>query len=451
MEVLVTVGILSLIGVTFMQTYALGVQVIIDSKNRLGATSLANEKMEVLRSLPYADIGTKHWNGAAWVYGVPAGEVLEEEDVAVNTRTYHVDTFVQYVDDALDGTVSTSPADAVPNDYKRVRITISWGGRSSNEQVALFGNFTPPNTETATPGGTLSINILNTAGVGVSGVNVRIQNTTASIDTTATTDSAGNILLPGTAAGSKKYVITASKTGYYGAATFPPYPTTSYTPVDTHATVVNGTLNSFSMILDLVTSFTVKAVDPFDSGLAGTHFGLAGGRLLGIHPTTGVKTYSYSNTSLTASTNGEYVFSSQSPGLYTFTLNSPSTNKYEFFKMLPDNTVSQNITDIAPGFSGTVKAVLLDKEIGSVKIQTLDNDTNEPLEGVNVRLENSAASYDITASTDKFGWVYFPQANTPLADGDYTITATMTSFDTKTDSVTLTGTLQTKVLELDPS
>lgn len=92
------------------------VRAILESKNRLGATALANQRMEIIRSIDYTSIGTKHWNGSAWVYGIPAGELIEEEDVSVNTTLYHVDTFVQYVDDTFDG---VTPTDTIPTDYKR--------------------------------------------------------------------------------------------------------------------------------------------------------------------------------------------------------------------------------------------------------------------------------------------------------------------------------------------
>ncbi len=144
-ESLVFLFIFSLISVAFFQAYFVTVRTIIESKNRLGATALANQKMEIIRSIEYDEIGTKHWNGSAWVYGIPAGELIEDEAVSVNTTLYQVDTFAQYVDDTFDGSI---PIDTIPTDYKRVRVTVSWGSGGSDQQVALFGNFAPNGIET---------------------------------------------------------------------------------------------------------------------------------------------------------------------------------------------------------------------------------------------------------------------------------------------------------------
>jgi Tfp pilus assembly protein PilV len=71
-ESLVFLFIFMLISVVFLQVYLVGTRTIFDSKNRLGAVALANQKMEIIRSIEYADIGTKVWNGTTWLYGVPS-------------------------------------------------------------------------------------------------------------------------------------------------------------------------------------------------------------------------------------------------------------------------------------------------------------------------------------------------------------------------------------------
>ena len=151
-ESLVFLFIFSLISVAFFQAYFVTARTIIESKNRLGATALANQKMEIIRSIEYDEIGTKSWNGSAWVYGIPAGELIENESVSVNTIQYQVDTFVQYVDDTFDG---SAPTDTIPTDYKRVRVTVSWGSGGSDQQVAIFVNFAPNGVDSSSGGGVL--------------------------------------------------------------------------------------------------------------------------------------------------------------------------------------------------------------------------------------------------------------------------------------------------------
>jgi len=64
-EALVVLFVFSLITLTFYSVFTLGGAYIIESKNRLRAVSLANEKMEIIRNLEYDDIGV--------VGGIPDG------------------------------------------------------------------------------------------------------------------------------------------------------------------------------------------------------------------------------------------------------------------------------------------------------------------------------------------------------------------------------------------
>lgn len=443
-ESLVFLFIFALIATTFFQTYIVTTRAIIASKNRLGATALANQRMEIIRSIDYTSIGTKHWNGTAWVYGIPAGDLIEEEDVSVNTTLYHVDTFVQYVDDTLD---NQSPTDTIPTDYKRVRVTVSWGSRSADETIALFGNFSPNGIESASSGGVLSINVLNAAGVGVSGANVRIQRASASIDTTATTDSSGNITLPGTPAGSQAYTITVSKSGYYGANTFPAYPTTAYNPVDVHATVVANVLNQHSIVMDREASIKLSTEDPLGVDVPSIGFTLTGGRLLGTNPTTSAAVYGFTSTS-TTDTSGEKTYSNQSYGQYTLTV--PDTSTYKFWKVTPETT-AVNLMDITPGTNADMKVIMVPTSTIGLLLTIANNANGLPISGASVKLTNTTAGYAVTKTTDVFGMVYFPDSSTPLVAGSYDVEITASGFTTKTENIGIGATLTEHTYNMIPN
>lgn len=440
-ESLIFLFIFALIATTFFQAYIVTTRTVLNSKNRLGATALANQRMEIIRSIEYTTIGTKHWNGSAWVYGIPAGDLIEEEDISVNTTLYHVDTFVQYVDDTFDG---SSPTDTIPTDYKRVRVTVSWGGRTADETVALFGNFSPNGVESSSGGGVLSINALDSSGIGISGVNVRIQNSSAGIDTTATTDSTGNVTLPGTPAGTQQYILTLSKSGYYGANTYAPYPTTAYTPVDVHASVVANVLNQKTLVIDRDVDMKLKTQDPFGVAVPSVSFSVAGGRVLGTTPSTGVQVYSL-NQSTSTDSSGEKTFSDQSYGRYTFTI--PDTSAYEFWKLTPESSTN-NVFDASPGTSTDVLALFLSKTLASLKVQVVRNDNGNAIAGATVHLTNTTLSYDETVTTDTFGFAYFPKTSTPLAVDTYNIEIQGTGFQTKTDTVVVSNALTKKTYDL---
>ncbi len=434
-ESLVFLFIFALVSMAFLQTYTAGTRHIIESKNRLGATALANQKMEIIRSIDYEDIGTKRWNGSAWVYGIPAGDILEEEAISVNTRNYQVHTFVQYIDHPYDGTLGGSPTDTIPNDQKRIRLTVTWGNATSSEEVSLVSTLSPEGVETSAGGGVLSINVLNSAGVGVPNATVRIVNTTSSIDLTTETDATGNILLPGAPAGSRRYQLTISKDDYYGALTYPPYPTTAYNPVDVHGSVVAGTLNQKTIVSDLDADITLTTEDPFGTAIPNIPFTLRGGRLLGTNPSTGAQVYAFNQT-LSTDSAGAREFSDQSYGPYTF---STTDSRYRLYKITPEGTAF-NTTDVAAGSDAELTALLLDSQIGSTKITIKRQSGGSPISGASVRL-TGPAGYDATGVADQYGMVYFPTVLPALVSGTYQAQVTATGFVTKTSNISVSTSL----------
>jgi type II secretory pathway pseudopilin PulG len=440
-ESIVFLFIFALIATTFFQVYFVTVRTILESKNRLGATALANQRMEIIRSVEYDTIGTKTWNGSAWVYGIPAGELVEEEDISVNTTLYHVDTFVQYVDDSFDG---VTPADTIPTDFKRIRITVSWGAQGTDQQVALFGNFSPNGVESPGGGGVLSINVLDASGSGVSGVSVRIQNAASSIDTTVTTDSTGNITLPGAPAGTENYILTITKGGYFGAVTYPAYPTSTYSPVDIHASVAAGVLNQKTIVIDQDVDILFRTEDPFGNNVATVDFDIEGGRVLGTDPATTLTVYNLNQTATTDS-NGEEDFTNQSYGQYLFDITDTAT--HEFWKITPEG-FSFTGYEALPGSSTEVKAIMLDKAISSLKATVVKSDDGLPIAGATVRLSNTTLGYDETVTVDTFGVAYFPINSTPLVADTYDIEIQASGFQTENDTVTIGSVLEKNTYDL---
>ena len=441
--------IFMIISLGFMQTYATGAHMIIESKNRLGATALANQKMEIIRSIDYSLIGTKHWNGSSWVYGVPGGDILEDETVGVNTVAYAVHTYVQYNDDPYDGTLGGSPNDTIPNDYKQVRLTVSWGQGGTDQSVATFADFSPNGIETSAGGGILSINILDSTGAGVSGATVRVKNPSSSIDFTTTTDATGNITTVGAPAGTQKYELSVSKNGYYGAVTYPPYPTTAYNPTDTHASVVNGVLNPMTVVMDHATDIHLMTKDPFGTSIPNINYHVKGGRILGVDTLTSPATTIYGlDQNGATDDSGETTLSSQSYGPYA--LSSISTAQYDFYKLSPED-VKNDTFSVAAGVTKDVTAILLDKSIGSVKVTVTSSVAAAPVSGATVHLTEGALGYDATATTDQYGVAYFPTALPALVDGTYTIDVSESSFTSDSSTVTISGTLVNKSVVLTPS
>lgn len=432
-ESLVFLFLFAIISLVFFQTYTVGTRLIIESKNRLGATALANQKMEIIRSIEYDSIGTTS--------GIPAGDLAENETISVNTTKYEVHTFVQYVDDAFDSTVTGT--DIIPTDYKRVRITVSWGNLGSDQSVAVFGNFSPNGVESSSGGGVLSINVLDGGGSGITGVGVHIVNSAAGVNVTGNTDSTGNLTLPGAPAGTEAYTITVSKSGYYGATTYPAYPTSAYNPVDVHASVAADVLNQKTLVINQSSDITLTTKDPFGTVIPNIDYTLSGGRILGTNPNTGVDVSGFSDTG-TTNGSGQASYPGESAGDYVVTATGTG---YEFFKLSPENLVINEFSAVA-GNAASVDVIMLDENIGSIKVAVTNQADGTPLSGASVHVTNALLAYDATVTTDQYGYAYFPTGLPELADETYDITVSLAGYDDESDTVTITGTLQNKSMAL---
>lgn len=441
-EGLMFLFVFALITAVFFQTFAYGTALIQQSKYRLGAIALGNQKMEIVRSLDYDSIGT--------ITGIPSGDIAQDEDIQVNNSQYHVHTFIQYVDDAYDGTLGGSPNDLIPNDYKRVRIEVSWGAETDAEKIQLFSTFAPPGIEQPAGGGILSINILDSQGNGVSNATVRIVNSSVvpAIDVTTATDATGNLFLVSAPASSQAYQITFSKNNYFGSATYPPFPTSTFIPTDVHASVVDATVNQASFVMDNQSTLELQTVDQFGDDLADIDFRIDGGRQLGTVSGVGTPVYEFGEDAAT-DTNGEKEYSNRSYGSYTWTLD-PGESGYEFIRLNPESSASSNLITLAPGATMQVQMILADKAINGVIVTVTAAADGSPVSGASVRLSNTTLSYDETIITSQYGKAYFPSASPGLAAATYDVEVSAAGFTTDTDTLTITAGLENKSITLSP-
>lgn len=444
-EALVTLSIFSMITLTFYSVFSSGTQQIIETKNRLGAISIANEKMEIARNLAYDTLGTKSWNGTSYDYGIPAGDILEDEDVSVNTRSFHIHTFVQYVDDDFDG---LSPTDTIPNDYKRVKVEVSWGTGGSLQTVSLVSTFVPKGVETSIGGGVLAVHVIDSGGLGIPQATVHITNTavTPSINVTTNTDSTGSLTLPAAPASTQGYKIEVSKSGYYSAMTYAPYPTTAFYPSDVHASVVEASFNQKTILFDLASGFVLATKDATGTDIPNIGFTLKGGRKLGddagLNPIYTINTQNYNSGS-----SSQQTFSNESPGPYEITFPALSS-QYRFLRLSTQEDIKE-IFNILPGETKNIDIVFADTQVQSVLFTVTDQATGDSLQNASVHLIESISGYDATVNTDRYGQAYFPETLPALVDGTYDYTISATGYSDSTGSISVSGgNLQEKSITL---
>lgn len=442
-EGMVMLFLFTLITLIFFQTFAYGTALIQQSKYRLGAIALANQKMEIIRSLDYDAIGT--------VSGIPAGDLLEDETVQVSNALFQVHTFVQYADDPYDGTLGGSPNDLVPNDYKRVRVEVAWGAETDVEKVMLFSTFAPLGIEQSVGGGILSINILDSQGNGLSGATVRITNSsvTPAVDVTTTTDTSGNLFLVGAPASAQGYRVTFSKGGYFGSASYAPYPTTAFVPIDVHASVVDGVVNQATFVMDQSSTLELRTVDPFGNAVPDIDYRIDGGRQLGSQSGTGVPVYEFGEDAST-DTSGEQTYANRSYGGYTWTLDSGETD-WTFIGLTPESSAGVNSIDLAPNTSQTVQMTLAENAVNGALFTVTNSVDATPISGATVHLTNATLVYDETVTTGTYGQAYFPENETPgMLPETYDYEVTAAGFTTETGTVTITSGLESVPISMSP-
>ena len=235
--------------------FQLTVDVVSNSKARAGAIALANERMEYLKSLSYSQVGVTG--------GIPSGIVPQLETVSLNGVSYTRRTLVYYSDDPQDGS-GGSDTNGIIADYKTIRVEISWKYKRSDRSIQVVGRVSPQGVETAVPGGTLTINVVDANNAPLRDAQIDITNTstTPAVSIRTYTNDLGSITFIGAPAASN-YQIVVSKTGYSTAQTYPPT-TQNPNPNPRHLTVSNNLTTSYTFAIDLLAAKkiqTYKAVE----------------------------------------------------------------------------------------------------------------------------------------------------------------------------------------------
>lgn len=237
--------------------FQLSVNVVTNNRARAGAIALANERMEYLRSLSYTQIGV--------IGGIPAGNVPQEEAVILSDIGYTRRTMVLYSDDSSDG-LGGADQNGITADYKTIRVEVVWPSRQGDRSVTLVGRVSPLGVETAVPGGTLTINVVNGSAVPVSDAQVDIINTgtAPAINIRTYTNAEGIISFIG-APSASNYQITVSRPGYSTAQTYP-VSVENPNPDPRHLTVANNQTTSQALTIDLVSTKTVQTYTAVRTG-----------------------------------------------------------------------------------------------------------------------------------------------------------------------------------------
>lgn len=251
-EVIITAAVSLILFGGIFSTFNIMTKLAAESKMKLGALALAQEKMEYLRSLSYSELGT--------VGGVPAGLVPQESTTVINSIEYTERVLITYVDDPADGE-GLSDSNGIINDYKQIKVEYSWSGAEGVRRLALVSNVVPRGIESTEGGGTVRVNVFDAAAAPVAGATVRFINNSLAppIDTSRVTGPEGVAYLAGAPEGAG-YEISVTKSGFSTDGTTVPS-TENPNPTTPPVAVLESQVSTMNFQIDQLSSLTLVALE----------------------------------------------------------------------------------------------------------------------------------------------------------------------------------------------
>jgi len=242
------------------------------------ATNLATEQIEIIRNLPYADVGILN--------GLPSGVIPYEQNLIRDGKEFLVRTTIRNIDLPFDGLIGGTPNDTSPADNKLVEIEVVCQNCAKNIPPIFFNTrIAPKALETTGNNGALFISVFDSNGQPVSQADVYIKNSQKNppIIVEDVTNDLGILQIIDAPPGTGAYEITVSKDGYSTEKTYKIGDSANPSPTKPHANVVAGQVTQVSFAIDKISSLVINtrnvACEPFSN----VDFNLESSKLIGLN------------------------------------------------------------------------------------------------------------------------------------------------------------------------
>jgi len=264
-DVLIGTALMLIIFLGISGAYQLGLKVINQSKNRITATAIANQQIEMIRNLSYENVGII--DGAL---PTPTGVLASTTTTTLNGVEYVIERNIKYTWDEIDG-YEESEDDSCYLDYKTVETKVSWSGRFGGE-VRLVTDITPKNIVqeiascVAQPGGLLSVKVIDASSIMVADPLIEIFDSGTGESFGPYMPSTGEVNIPLT---TSTYKVVVSKTDYNIARS---YGTNEVANPENecharpHPIVLEGLLTPVIFCIDKVSTFSIDTLSPWGVG-----------------------------------------------------------------------------------------------------------------------------------------------------------------------------------------
>ncbi len=376
-ESLVGVAVFMIIAGSIYQSYTVAINVIRNSRLKITATALANEQFEIVRNLPYSDVGI--------VSGLPAGKIPLSQSLTRDGTIFVVLATIRNIDDPFDGTFGGAPNDLSPADHKLVEITIKCPTCQRFLPLRFTTRVSPRALESASMNGALFIHTFDEAGLPVMGADVQIVDTAPAFIINDTTNNQGLLQVVDAPPGFQTYQINVSKPGYSTDQTYTVGAVDNPNPTKPHATVVTQALTEISFAIDKTSTINASTINTICAAIPDINFSLIGTKLIGTIPD--VIKYTASHTTDGA---GKKTIANLEYDTYNIAIANAVYDLRGTIPLLP-MALHANITQ-------DLKLILAPKDPQTLFVIVKDSATQLPLSDVSVQLQQGMA-YDVTLIT----------------------------------------------------
>ncbi len=342
-----------------------------NSRLKISAIALANEQFEIVRNLPYSDVGIAG--------GLPSGKIVQNKTVSRDGANFNVKTTIRNIDDPFDGTIGGSPNDLSPADYKLVELEISCALCQNFSPLYFNTHVGPKNLESSSTNGALFVQVFDANGQPVPQADVHIENSQAGFSIDDTTNNSGLLQIIDAPPGVEAYNITVSKNEYSEEKTYPTGEPSNPNPVKPNATVAVQQVTQISFAIDRTSSINVSTVTETCSAVPGVGFSLTGSKLIGEPNVLKYPEHLFSTDS-----SGSKVISGLEWDAYGFLLNDSS------YGLVGSSLISP--VNLIPNTSQDLKFIVAPKTPNSLLVAVRDAATQLPLSGAEVLLKKTGYS-----------------------------------------------------------
>lgn len=375
-EVMVSLAVFVILASAFIAAYSALTASVKAAREKITLSALASQYLEVVRNLPYSQVGTVH--------GAPAGSLPDfaaPVAAAIGAYKYNIYYEVTWVDDPADKTATDG--DANPTDYKQVKMKVQ--NIVTGQITSFLTTVSPKGLEMPSNTGVLWIKVFDAAGNLLPDADIAITGISNGVSLSVQSDGNGQWQQLGLPPGVNGYHVAVSKGASY--STDQTYPITAQNPNPTKPdpTIVAGQVTQVSFQIDLLSNLTIKTLNDVCQPLNGIGVRAQGAKTIGTNPLV-YKFNQIFTSGPAAYPNGQINLNNIEWDTYTPTLTTSTLQNYNIVGTSPIQKI-----DVLPGTSQTFTIILTAPSDNSLLVIVKDASTKAPLEGASLELHKGGS------------------------------------------------------------